>query len=880
MAAGTNRLIGTIIPINEISKGGAAEKNKSRNRINNLHRWWASRPTTVSRVTAYAALVDPPIEEHREMIRNMCDYDNTTKPDRILVRDAARKRIKEKWKTPPKVLDPFGGTGALPFSAAWLGCDSHSIDYNPVAVLIQKCALEYPPKYGQKLKEDVIQYAKKVGDMLRERTAQYYPSSDHYGYIWCRTVQCNCGYIIPLVHNYMLSKRQGVHFRPAAKGGEIRFTVHGKGEVPHPQVGGNRGMCMSCGRPYTYLELRDMIWEHGSAMMCVAVSAPKRGKGKTFRPANADDAALYESCSAQLAERREWFRKKHGVDPIPDMPIHTPDEREYRRGGPAWHVLGVVTYGQTRWSHLFNDRQPLCMTILLEILREVESDVVAQHGRERGTAIVTYLGLIMDKVLENYCRLSRWRSDSSAIVDCFAQQNIDKKWDYAEAAPHIFWQNTTESLLGGMGAALSSDVVCDVQRASATKLPYEDDMFDAVCTDPPYYDSMQYSRLADFFYVWLKCSVGHLHPELFRGAHTPKKHEVVENEGNAIGATTDCEVRDSDGYLKLMSQSLREMHRVLKPGGVLVLVYAHKTTEGWETLIKSILDAGFTITAAWPIDTENTSRMGSRVGGQGTASLASSIYMVGRKWERRPPAEWRIVQREFREHTCAILDKLIKANITGSDFYIAAIGSALEIFGKYKAVRMIDGETIDVGFILDEIRKLCSEFIVKTLTTGKGGNIDNLTKLYIVWRWSYGNQKVPYDDARKLFTGVGLNLDDYTGKGGIVKIKKTKSKSEVHLLTHQERDDEIQIKGSIDVTHQAIRLLNANKRDEMKELLLSTGNTGDEFNAVCKAIVQAGRSQGGQTDESREIEQFWSGRQGEVYESTPGQQRMTDYNEV
>ncbi|MXX20697.1 MAG: DUF1156 domain-containing protein [Cenarchaeum sp. SB0661_bin_35] len=868
-----NRLIGTIIPIEEISKGGAAEKNKKNNRINNLHRWWASRPTTVSRITAYAALVDPPIEEHKEMILNMCDYYNTTKPDRTTVRESARKRIKEKWKNPPKVLDPFGGTGALPFSAAWLGCESHSMDYNPVAVLIQKCALEYPPKYGQKLKEDVKKYAEKVGELLKERTAQFHPSSDHYGYIWCRTVQCKCGYIIPLVHDYTLSKRRGIHFRPAPRDGKIEFTMHNEGEVPPPQVGGKRAICVKCGRPYTNLEIRDMIWDHGSEMMCVAVSIPKQGASRQYRSVTEKDHTLYELCTIQLEEYRARFREKYGVDPIPDMPMPTPDDLEFKPGGPSWHVLLTVTYGYTRWSHLFNNRQLLCMVILLEILRGIERDVVAQYGRDHGTAIMTYLGLVVDKTLEKYCRLSPWKTQREGSYSCFAQQNLGNAWDYPEVVPHDIWEKSTKSVVEGLSTALSNNMVCGVRRASATDLPYESDTFDAVCTDPPYYDSMQYSKTADFFYVWLKRSIGHLHPGLFRGTHTPKKNEVVETASDVIVPTPECVLRDSDGYQELMSQSLREMYRVLKPDGILTLVYAHKTTEGWETLIKSILDAGFTITAAWPVDTEYAFRMGA----QGTASLASSIYMVARKWERKPAAEWHKVRRELKHNTCDMLDGLIKAKIMGSDFYIAAIGSALEIFGKYKAVRMNDGTEVGVDFILDEIRKLCSEFIVKTLTTGQGGNIDNLTKLYLVWRWSYGSNNVSFDVARKMFTGVGLNMDDYTGKGGIVKIKKTKSKSDVRLLTHQERDDEIQIKGSIDVIHQAIRLLNANKRDEANELLFSTGNVGGEFNAVCKAIAEAGRSQGGQSDESREIEQFWSGQQGVVYEPEQGQQRITDF---
>ena len=481
---------------------------------------------------------------------------------------------------------------------------------------------------------------------------------------------------------------------------------------------------------------------------------------------------------------------------------------------------------------------------------------------------MTYLGLIMDKVLERYSRLSPWLIQREMVTHCFTQQNIDNLWDYAEVAPATVWEKSVKSVLEGLTAALSNDTKCDVRRASATNLPYEDSMFDAVCTDPPYYDSIQYSHLADFFYVWLKRSIGHLYPELFQGMHTPKKNEVVETKGKACRISPNCVTRDSTGYQDLMLQSLNEMYRVLKPNGILTLVYAHKSTAGWETLIKSILNAGFTITAAWPIDTEHRSRLGSLVGGQGTASLASSIYMVGRKWERKPVAEWRTVQLEFREHVCDMLDGLLKANITGSDFYIAAIGSALEVFGKYEAIRKTDGTPIEVSDMLDHIRTLCSEFIVKTLTQGGGGNIDSLTKLYITWRWAYGSQKVHYDDARKMFTGVGLDMADY--ERGII-IRKG---SDVRLLTHSERGD-IHITSRIDVIHQAMRYWHADKRDDMKKLLRETGNLGDEFNAVCKAIVEAGRGHGGQTPESTEVEQFWSGRQGEAQEMSG----IHDYDE-
>ncbi len=380
-------------------------------------------------------------------------------------------------------------------------------------------------------------------------------------------------------------------------------------------------------------------------------------------------------------------------------------------------------------------------------------------------------------------------------------------------------------------------------------------MFDMVCTDPPYYDSMQYSRTADFFYVWLKRSVGHLHQDLFQGIFTPKKHEVVETEGVIRMPSSESVVRDKDGYRALMEQSLREMHRVLRPDGILVLVYAHKTTAGWEALIDAILNTGFTITAAWPIDTQST----TRVKAHGTASLDSAIYMVGRKWGQKYVAEWRVVQREFRKHMHKKLNVLLDADIRGSDFYIAAIGSALEVFGKYRGVCKTDGTQITVARILDEIRNLCSDYVVRRLTDNRAGKTDPITKLYISWRWTYGSEKVNYDNARKMFIGVGLDMADF--EGGIVK----RQGKTVTLLTHGQRGEIRHTRNHIDIIHQALRYWHADKRDDMNDLLRETGNlNNDGFNSVCAAIIEAGRTGRGQSDESNELEQFLDGRRGDM----------------
>ena len=480
------------------------------------------------------------------------------------------------------------------------------------------------------------------------------------------------------------------------------------------------------------------------------------------------------------------------------------------------------------------------------------------------------MALILDKTVEKYCRLSPWRNDVEVATDCFALQSLKPTADYADAAPHRVWQQSAESVLGGVKAALSAagGSTYTVQRGSATKLPYDNEYFDAICTDPPYYDSIQYSKAADFFYVWLKCALGHIpmYKGLFRGVSSPDSDEAVETTVLARNLPRmSTLVRDKAGYQDLMTKSLREMYRVLKYNGILTLVYAHKSTDGWETLIQAMLDSGFVVTAAWPIDTEGQGRMGA----QDTASLASSIYMVGRKWKKHPKAYYRDVLNELRAHVCGRLDQFMDAGVSGADFYIAAIGVSCEVYGKYESVvRDDDGRPVTVSEMLSDIRGICSDHIVKTLTTGPAGDIDAMSKLYISWRWAYGDRPVHYDVARKLFTGVGLNIDDHVGM--ILK----KSKQDMIMLDHLHREKDIRTKNTIDILHKALRLWRDQDTDAMHELLASTGNQGNpKFHQTMQAIIEAGAAKSGahpETAERRDLEAFLSGRKSDVADVRPG----------
>ena len=410
------RLIDEMLPIREISEAGAAEKGRGTGRINNLHRWWATRPTTVSRIAAYASLIPPPLAGHEDMIRGMLDYAGSTDRTKPAIRERARSRVLESWGGAPKVLDPFGGSGALPFAAAWLGCESHSLDYNPVAVFMQRCALEYPAKYGARLLEDVREAAESILAEIRRDAGQFYPDApaggqtrECYGYRVCRTMPCVCGMTIPLVRSYTLAKNRGICLYPEAHGSEMRFRVVGGQYGPIPDgfdpeagsVGGGVVKCPACGHTHTSREMHDMF-DAGKAgeQSIAAVYVRRKRPGRYYA---AVDAPV--TCAAELERRRNAFRTKYGIDPVPSGTIPTPDGAEFRHGGPRWRTTEVVAHGYTRWEHLFNPRQLACLVGILGMLRRAEARLARQHGVEYGCVIMSYMALMLDKTVEKYCRL-------------------------------------------------------------------------------------------------------------------------------------------------------------------------------------------------------------------------------------------------------------------------------------------------------------------------------------------------------------------------------------------------------------------------------------------------------------------------------------------
>jgi adenine-specific DNA methylase len=428
-------------------------------------------------------------------------------------------------------------------------------------------------------------------------------------------------------------------------------------------------------------------------------------------------------------------------------------------------------------------------------------------------------------------------------------------WDYFELCPWSEatgdWNSATNWILRVIEhLSCTSQLFATVSQSSATSLPYPDDYFDAVFTDPPYYFNVPYADLSDFFYVWLKRSVGDLFPELFSTPLTPKNNEIVQMEH---WDTKRYPEKNKEWFEEMLTKSFQEIYRLLKPNGIAIIVYAHKSTEGWETLINSLLDSGLIITASWPINTE----MQARLRAKESAALASSIYITARKIKRKTTGFYNNVKEELKTYLYDKLERLWGEGISGADFFIAAIGSAIEIFGKYEKIIDYEGNIIRASQMLSDVRRITTDYAVhQILHNGFAGDISNLTRFYVLYRWSYGEAKLHFDEANKLSRSANVDLEKQWNRPGFIK----KEKEFIKVLGPQDRKFEDLRNSSelIDVLHAVLLLWEKGKRNEIITLLEKSGyGKSDAFYRVAQTISE---TLSNESKEKKLLDGFLSGK--------------------
>jgi len=752
--------------------------------------------------------------------------------------------IEESRAPRPKVLDMFAGGGAIPLEALRLGCEAHALDLNPVAHIIQLCTLVYPQKYGKPdpnvrgmtgpknakgettwagLADEVRYWGEWVLKKVKTEIGDLYPlipdpnykgnrpavqaemwqSSDKesippgylmpVAYLWTRTVRCknpSCGATVPLVKQTWLCKKKGryVALKVNTTKGEmnVRFeVVEGTTEKDlgfDPTAGskGGNATCPFCGT----VADSDYVKAEGCAnrmgQQFLAIAATKKGTSGKIYLSEASLPAGFLLDDVAILTRLDTLLNSVGVAPLNETIEINPRSMDIDRAG------------FTNWRQVFTYRQQIALISLCAAVKSVGHEMaIASYKSERIKAVVSMLGCGVSKFADFCSTLCMFNyTGGRGVKNSFPQQSLPMVWDFAETNPFnpagASWLAVIEDNPAVIEQLQHIQMVGQVQRGAAQALPLADASVDAVITDPPYYDNVSYSNLSDFFLLWLRRSIGHLYPEHFASSGTPKKQEIIAASYRHGGDKSKARIF----YENRMEAAFSEASRVLKPFGQMTVVYAHKTTLGWATLVDALRRAGFTVAEAWPLDTERK----GRVIAMDTAALASSIFLVARKREGSLTGSYEDeVRPELERIVRERVDSLWKMGITGADLVIAAVGAGLRAFTRFSRVEYANGEEVPAEKFLSEVEGVVLETLLEKIfgVTGSGvAAVDGPSRFYVLWRYAYKAAEMEAGEAIVFTYGQNVELDGQNGlsSGSLALVEKKKGK--YRLLDFSERGDD------------------------------------------------------------------------------------------
>ncbi len=862
------RLIEELLPLADI--GVESSKSIAKGDIHAIHTWFARRPLAACRAATFAALVDAPLTEaeREELLRLIREsLPNKAPQQKPAVIAAMRDRVRAAaGDRAPRVLDPFAGGGSLPLEAARLGAEAHALDLNPNAVLTLLATVDYPmrfattqfplpprpeeafalvktpPRTGD-LVQAVEAWGRWVLDEVRPQLAEYYADAEGHtiiGYFWAKTVRCtnpSCGGEIPLVAHRWLSKRGSERriafkLRPQPDRTLVVEILRGAAATADDPSQGTmaRGsvQCPFCPAtvPPDQVKEQFVAGRDGRLLLAVATRQPK-GDGVAFRPATADDRERFAEAAAALAVA-EANHDNPFLPLVPDEPLP-----EKSRGN------NLGRYGIATWGQVFNARQLLALAAFSRAIRAAHDALLARGAdREQAAAVSVYLALALSRMSLRLSEASRWDNTRENIQAATGGHKLPMLWDYIEVNPLSggtgSWINTADWALDSIRRLLgAADCPTLVQWGDATQMPYPDDHFDAVLTDPPYYDSVSYSDLADMQYVWLHRALGDILPEHFPGPLTPKRAEIIqENSRHASGAAARA------FFEERLGAALAEMRRVLRPDGVALIMYAHTETAAWETLVGALIGAGFQVTTSWPVNTETRSRQEWL----GAAVLQATIFLVCRKRPAGRTGYLDVILPDMRQEVGRALNRFWAAGIGGADFFISAIGPALSVYSQYDEVRYASGQRVSVANFLTLVRQAVVDHSLRQALQGVDvGEVDRETQFALLWRWTYGHKQVETGAALLLDKATGVELGELERRGLIGRVDENRH---MVLFGPEERPGVVEatlnrLRGGdapiIDVIHAAGLLWRDQRREELAELL---AGQDDATRRVAQALAE------------------------------------------
>ncbi len=751
---------------------------------------------------------DDPLELRHallDFIADFANWDNSTVPDyletaRYLTAVAHRALTEPEFKLSaeeiashlrdpktaiadwpkPLVEDPFAGGGSIPLEALRVGADAFASDLNPIPVLLNKVVLEYIPKYGQRLADEVRKWGTWIKEQAEKELAEFYPKDPDgatpIAYLWARTIRCEgpgCGAEVPLIRSLWLAKKDNrsvalqlvpnpkakrVEFRIVTKKGAKWVDQADEGiEVPNPKFDGTvkRGSatCPCCGYTTPVASVRvQMKAKRGGAdtarMFCVVVTSASV-QGRFYRlPAEADlhGVALAQS---HLAMIRTAHVRTQSL--IPDEP--TP----LGGGSGAGRAFSQRNYGMDLFQDLFTSRQLATLGFLANRISNIEDALGDRTDRGLADAVQAVLALALSRYTDICNSLCMWETSKTQVRHAFTRQAIPMLWDFAEASALADAAGNYDVTLSTMVRVLESTQIGSatghVQQSDAAHHPLPDDSVAAFCSDPPYYDAVPYSDLSDWFYVWLKRSLPRSLSHMFGEVLAPKEAECIVDE---------IKGKDRAYFEATMKKAMGEGRRVLAPSGIGIVVFAHKSTSGWEAQLQAMIDAGWIITGSWPIDTE----LGNRLRAMDSAALASSVHLVCRPREdtngnvrEDEVGDWRDVLQELPKRIHEWMPRLDAEGVVGADAIFACLGPALEVFSRYSRVERASGEQVTLKEYLEHVWAAVSREALTMVFEGADvSGFEEDARLTAIWLWTLSTASKGKDIGSKVTKH--LNEDD------------------------------------------------------------------------------------------------------------------------
>ena len=704
-----------------------------------------------------------------------------------------------------------------------MGADAFASDINPVAVLLNKVVLEYIPKYGQQLADEVRKWGQWVKEEAEKELAQFYPKdpdgSTPIAYLWARTITCEgpgCGAEVPLMRSLYLCKKSnrniGLRIVPKPEDKRVDFEIIEKQknkwvvadnpevEIKNPSFDGTvkRGSatCPCCGYTTPVASVRRQLKAHfGGAndarLFCVVLSKNTQ-KGRFYRLPNAQDLLAIKGANDKLQNKINEHNQSLSL--IPHEPV-PPQGRSFRL-----ELYGIKNYGQ-----IFTNRQLLSLITLVILVKQVGTRLkenythkhLDNHALELADAVQTCLAFSIDKLADFGNSLTRWGNDDQGITALFSRQAIPMVWDFAESSVLLgnSWSWSWSRLIFDkvIQYICSSDleVVNSCNQNSATDIYFlPSEGCQAFISDPPYFDSIEYSDLSDFFYVWLKRTLPKTIGIPFNDKLTPKEEECIVNPNRG---------KDKAYFERQMGKAMAEGCRILSPEGIGVIVFAHKSTSGWEAQLQAMIDARWIITGSWSIDTE----MGNRMNAMNSAALASSVHIVCRPRNSNDIGDWRDVLQELPQRIHEWMPRLASEGVVGADAIFACLGPALEIFSRYSSVEKASGELVTLKEYLEYVWAAVSkEALSMIFSDADATGFEEDARLTAMWLWTLstdgidnssdssepetdddeetsskssktGGYILEFDAARKIAQGLGAHLEQLTR---LVEVKGDKAR--------------------------------------------------------------------------------------------------------